>query len=665
MKKIIPLIIIQLIVLTSMLFALDGMPRILLSPLAGEYEDPQYNVIAGTVYDSMLLSLRLIGTYEVLELPDDVKSSPDSAAVEGFIAGQSIDNVVSGTMTVEDDGGISFSVSLYIPETGETQGGIESYAGGILDVFDASDDLIVSLLTRFHVTHVGFGSLHLANTGYTANYDVFLGDVFLGHNLEYSRQVLIGDYNLRVVQSRFGHNRTVFEQPVTIEERKDLEINFSLPDLLDEERFLLSERKNSLSETMADKSAGNLSGATISQTISQLQALEAAGGVAEQLGAFLKLQALWEMQEEWWAMEEAPLEFSPDGFVAAPEFYADTAAWRDEEVKEQSLMNARLYCHILSMQAALELYEGKRDAGMALYNVILETGALFDSQTSFGFQGEYDELMEVIDRDKNDRWKEKRIGQLVKTRYLLAVKFKGEKKHTRVMVFVDRDNTKGMVSSSGWLILPGIIKFPYLKEMYKDDSFVLLIKERRKEPENFSFPVAGVNTFFVVPDNDPEYLRTLDIGRGYQRFSYSGYIGGNNENGGIEGINMQYRFLGGRLGASFGLEIDFYNLGIEAEYGEASLGFGGVIVQGDYYFLMRRRVEMSAGAFLFGGDWIESNPEIDVDLPSDAGCAGLSWKIFWKTGIFAEPYIENRIIMGDGVYTDNQMAYNLLFGLRL
>ena len=66
-------------------------------------------------------------------------------------------------------------------------------AAGVLDVFDAADALVVSVLESMTGSHIGFGSLTLTNTGEKGSYRGAGGRDPVGNDLASLERVLNGN----------------------------------------------------------------------------------------------------------------------------------------------------------------------------------------------------------------------------------------------------------------------------------------------------------------------------------------------------------------------------------------------------------------------------------------------------------------------------------------
>lgn len=622
--------------------ASDDLPRILLAPLETRFDSSQYNVISRTVYDTMLLSLRLLGQYEIIVPEEVVIDFSDKDAVAVYAEEQSIDNVVSGSVTVDNNGEIQFALRLYKRETDSLNTGIRSSAANALEVFDASDALITDLLAQFDDRHIGFGSLVFKNLGYEGDYNIFLGNTFLGESIERAERVLIGDYKLIITQFRFNQLKILETHLISISENEELEFTFSLPHLLPEEEEYLNAHYEELKGLLPEKKEDNPSPEILAKVLSEIRALQGMEGLDKHLLRFKEQEALWHLQREWWDMEESPGDFPLENFKYGIELYRDDSPWQSSAVKDASLMNGILYCHVLSLQASLLLHQDDLEAGMALYETILSRASEFGSENAFGFRGEYDQLKEILDHPKRRlRWKEKNIGRLVETRAELAFELSREDRITSLLVFVDQEDTRGKINGRKR-------SFPYLDSKYRQDELTLTLIPKKEESVKIDFPVMGINTIVLIPEDNPEFMRELKPKRDFQRFSAYLGIGG----GSWLGARGQYRYARGRLGVSAGLEFAAYFSGGE--------GFPvlHVPLQLDSYPIMRPSWEMSLSLI---GDLATFTPD---GVNRDLGTGGFNIGFVLKREVL-DYYFDNRFYFNFGDNTGAYTVYSPQLGVRL
>lgn len=579
MKRII-FILIFLSRMISILSASDEIPRILIAPLEKNFDSNQYNVISRTVYDTMLLSLRLLGEYEVITIEESQDLDfTDNEAVSTFAAENFIDNVVSGSVTVNSSGIIDFSLQLYESESGSIKSGIQSSAANVLEVFDASDILITNLIAQFNDRQIAFGSMVFNNQGYEGEYNIFLGNIFLGKSIEKAERVLTGEYQLIITQFRFNQLKVLESHTINILENEEFNLTFSLPHLLPEEETYLQSTYDELTLLLGQKDNDNPSAVILTNVFAEMDDLQGMDGLENYISKFKVQDALWNLQREWWDMEEFPLQYLPENFKYASELFNDDSSWQSPEIKEAALMNGMLYCHILSLQASKFLFNEDLEDGMALYDLILTTASEFGSENAFGFLGEYEQLTEILENPKRrDRWKEKSIGRLVETRAELAKELKQEDRFTSLLVFMDAEDTKGRINGRRR-------NFPYLDSRHRQDELTLTLLQKKEENVELEFPVLGVNTIVIVPEDNPEFMRELKPKRDFQRFSAYLGLGG----GSWVGARGQYRFAWGRIGLSAGLEFAAYSL-----EGESLLALH-VPIELDVFPIMRPLWEMSIG----------------------------------------------------------------------
>jgi TolB-like protein len=223
-------------------------PRVLVLPVENRTGRTQNDAVARTVTETMTLTLRLLGSYELMSVgrytSDDALGRPPEEL--GRLASDTgADNLVFGAVTIDAQGVLTFSVSVYDHARGRITVQAESRAQTLFDVFDASDELIADAVSGFSGVRIGFGSLRVQPEG-EGEYRLYLDGTEIGANVGSVDRVLIGTRELEIRQVRGERESVIHRQTVDIEENQSHTVTFSFPVVTEEERLREEELRGAI-----------------------------------------------------------------------------------------------------------------------------------------------------------------------------------------------------------------------------------------------------------------------------------------------------------------------------------------------------------------------------------------------------------------------------------
>jgi hypothetical protein len=225
---------------------LEVLPRVGVLPPVNLTEEPEYNAVRLTIYDTVVLTLRLIREFEVVPLeraePELTEDDLLRLALENNLA-----NVVFGRV-FREDGDLVLEMSVYDTLQETTVLTARETPPGIFEVFDAADTVVARLVEEFSGVPVGFGTLVLQNTGEQGRYTVYLDGSLLGEDLTVLERTLMGERVLEVRQDRMFGQRVILQEAVSVPADRRTVVEFSVPYLLPEERQALEELEQDLEE---------------------------------------------------------------------------------------------------------------------------------------------------------------------------------------------------------------------------------------------------------------------------------------------------------------------------------------------------------------------------------------------------------------------------------
>jgi TolB-like protein len=226
-------------------------PRVVVLPVENASGNPQYDAAALTVRDTIVLVLRLIGTYELVDAaPDDVPETYGAGSIAAFAEAQGVDNVIYGEITVPDTGGIRFDMSLFDRGVGEVVLQEERVAQSVLDLFDTTDIIVRDFIGAFSGIRIGFGTIALRPSDPDISYNVYVDGKLLGQDLRTINQVLIGERQIEIRQVSVGGETVVLQEQFTLEEGATARFTVELLQLTAADRAYLADLRERVEQRL-------------------------------------------------------------------------------------------------------------------------------------------------------------------------------------------------------------------------------------------------------------------------------------------------------------------------------------------------------------------------------------------------------------------------------
>ena len=201
--------------------------RVAIIPMENMVKDEQYSVICGTVTDTVELTLKLIGEYNVTRV-DGVKPYEDPGSVKRYAERNKIDSIIFGKAYLDRNGNMIFQMSVYDRNWNVITITEERKAESIFEIFDAAEELVVSVVENFSGIHVGFGTIRLFNLSEKGDFEVFIDGEFVGKNLPEVKRVLNGVRRVEVKQKRLLEEHVVLDTEVEVYEDEVTDLSFNL-----------------------------------------------------------------------------------------------------------------------------------------------------------------------------------------------------------------------------------------------------------------------------------------------------------------------------------------------------------------------------------------------------------------------------------------------------
>ncbi|HOT63313.1 MAG TPA: SUMF1/EgtB/PvdO family nonheme iron enzyme, partial [Treponemataceae bacterium] len=189
--------------------------------------DARFDLPAEASTETLALSMRMLGIYDVA-FSDMILRNGSIERLADYCARESVDFVLFGDISPSGKDSWKFRLSVFDRASGSVTITKTAACAGVLGVFDATDRLMVSVLTAITGRHVGFGSLAFVNTGDALDFEVDVDGFFLARNPATVDRLLDGTHRVQVYQGTGQVRTEVYAQDVTITEGKTATVSFAL-----------------------------------------------------------------------------------------------------------------------------------------------------------------------------------------------------------------------------------------------------------------------------------------------------------------------------------------------------------------------------------------------------------------------------------------------------
>jgi len=203
--------------------------------------DPRLSGLRSTIEDNVVLTLRLMGRFEVVaESGEDGATGPgdDGRSLHDRAVARGYDNIISGGCAVVD-GGYAVSISAYdlagdtiVFERTET-------VRSLLDTFDTVDALTVAMVEGFSGIRVTYGEILVIEPGTGEPYDLTINGVEVSANRSELERIPAGVHLLVFSQDR-PYGGIVEDIPVSVATDQRTVVYAPIPELSPEEASLLA-----------------------------------------------------------------------------------------------------------------------------------------------------------------------------------------------------------------------------------------------------------------------------------------------------------------------------------------------------------------------------------------------------------------------------------------
>ncbi len=350
---------------TSPLFGQDaGKAHVAVVQFSNATGSDSYDVACSAATDTLVLTLRELGRY-IVEPGETLAPGGGDEGLHDVAEERNLDFVLYGRMSTPESGGIRCSLSVYDRAKGKTTLTRSQKATGVLDIFDATDRLVVSVLESMTGGHIGFGTVSLENAGEEGSYEVLVDGSSIGRDLKSLDRMPMGQHLVVIAQKRMLGDREIASSSVEVKEGETTELGFSIPYLMDDEKRKAEDLRAAIQAGWDDASAAGDVDAKIAEfaslfgDVSYSPKLSAYRDEARQLGGEWALQKnRLDIEGSAWAPKAELLD-------AAGTIYADAKSYPDEGMIRAAFEeNARLLTTLLGLAAGNSLGDGDLGRGL-------------------------------------------------------------------------------------------------------------------------------------------------------------------------------------------------------------------------------------------------------------------------------------------------------------
>jgi hypothetical protein len=339
---------------------------------SNQTNSPSYDAACKAATETLSMTLNQLGRYRVQPM-DSIDSKED--VLRAAAAEQNLDFIMYGSMSKGESGGITCSLSVFDRAKGKTNLSQSRKAAGVLDIFDATDDLVVAVLESMTGSHIGFGSLTLTNTGEKGSYTVLVDGSSAGANLASLDKVLIGQHKVTIVQKRMLGDREIAQTDVNIKEGETAELSFVVPYLMDDEKATVERLRSAIEAEWDDATAVGDVDAKTAELLLLFGDLSYSPKLSTYKDEATELAGEWVLRKAHLAIEGSAWEPKMDLLDAAGALYAGAKAYPDPgKIRKDFEAEAQLVETLFELQAGNALNDGDIGTGLECYgNALMVT----------------------------------------------------------------------------------------------------------------------------------------------------------------------------------------------------------------------------------------------------------------------------------------------------
>ncbi len=380
-----------------------GLERLAVVPFVNQTGNAQWDVLAASLTDTILLTLRLAEQVTVRDIgtPDPFS---DAGRAEIVRAGREsrLDAILVGRLGLAEADRVTIETGLYAPSANDVVATESRTAFGAFDVLDAADELVVAVTSAITGYPVDFGALILEPSRADVVFRVYLDGALVGENINGIPQVLVGERRLDVtVVSRAGE-QLVYSADLLIRAGEANTVSFPLPEITRTEADMIDTRIAFAERNFAVSGAESAVQAALDEVRDLIAGADRPGDEA----ALVLVQSLVDVEREFRRIDPAGYLFA-DSALRASE--AIPVAWTfrkdlqngGDKLGKRIRRTALAHLHMTRIAFALTLSESNWERADLLLDEIEQTQAEFglgDAVLSERQINAYREARETSDR---------------------------------------------------------------------------------------------------------------------------------------------------------------------------------------------------------------------------------------------------------------------------
>ncbi|HNY17842.1 MAG TPA: CIA30 family protein [Treponemataceae bacterium] len=226
------------------------LPHVAITGFANRTGDAAFDIPSGTAADSLILTLKLLGTYRVF-VPGELAALPaelTDAAFGPWCEANGYDYCIYGSITRGSGGAQKYQLKVFDRAKGKTTITENAKGESALDVFSISDELAGAVIDSVTGRHVGYGSVNFLVQGPIEGCVALLDGIPVGSDLGSLGRIVAGTHRLSVSKKGAAGSAPLVDQEFEVAEGQDIRVDVMIPaDNLaakDQNWFAYDQRKN-------------------------------------------------------------------------------------------------------------------------------------------------------------------------------------------------------------------------------------------------------------------------------------------------------------------------------------------------------------------------------------------------------------------------------------
>ncbi len=346
------------------------LPRVAVVGFENATGSPSFDAACSAVTETLILTLRSIGTYDV-EPVSDVRASGDDAGRAVLAVEHGSDYLIYGSMTSSSDA-VVCALSVFDRAKGKTSITKRSAPVNLLEIFDTADEQVASVLEAMTGVHIAFGSVTFGVSGEAGSYSVLLDGLRIGSNLNSIDKVLIGRHTVSVVQKRMMGDVELVHRAVDIREGKTVKVDFTIPYLMDAEKKRIDDAERSIRGQWDDPQAVSALDAKCAEFSALLSDVSYSPRLAEFRDRARQLGAEWAIRKVRLSIEESAWTPRFDALDSTTPLYLDASGYPDgDTIRKAFVVNATLLATLFELHAGNAIAAGDYAGALEDYESIL------------------------------------------------------------------------------------------------------------------------------------------------------------------------------------------------------------------------------------------------------------------------------------------------------